>query len=248
MNEAKQRMYKSKSNIVINLNVLKKQLSKDDYNTLISITDNTKEKTFYIHVKKKLISKYNSLKNTTFHLHIPVETTASTVKEGIVNLSGEELDENKVKHLNLGPKFVPTENRKRPYMDFIQVTEICALDLERKGKFSVAESLSIYPFDKGTGFVVIKEEDAIQKIDKQIGKSKVIHYDPTPTLLNKFLKELAKLRKESKFDNKTYFKLYPSYAIPPRLYGVIKAREKLAYDDSSVNYRNRTIRNIKIFS
>ena len=54
MNEAKQRMYKSKSNIVINLNVLKKQLSKDDYNTLISITDNTKEKTFYIHVKKKI--------------------------------------------------------------------------------------------------------------------------------------------------------------------------------------------------
>ena len=142
-----------------------------------------------------------------------------------MNLSGEELDENKVKHLNLGPKLVPTENRKRQYMDFIQATEICALDLERKGKFSVAESLSIYPFDKGTGFVVIKEEDAIQKIEEQIGKSKVIHYDPTPTLLNKFLKELAKLRKESKFDNKTYFKLYPSYAIPPRLYGVIKAHK-----------------------
>ena len=64
---------------------------------------------------------------------------------------------------------------------------------------------SIYPFDKGTGFVVIKEEDAIQKMEEQIGKSKVIDHDPTITLLKKFQKELAKLRKENKFDNKTYF-------------------------------------------
>ena len=147
-------------------------------------------------------------------------------------------------------------------MDIIQTTEICALDLERKGKFSTAESLrqnlsriitkdlkkkhennlnfaerkaltemqhdkniSIYPFYKGTGFVVIKEEDAIQKIEEQIGKLKIIDYDPTPTLLNKFQKELTKLRKENKFDSKRYFKLYPSDAIPPRLYGVIQAHE-----------------------
>ena len=81
------------------------------------------------------------MKNTTDHLHIPIETTASTIKEGIVNLNGEELDENKIKLLNLGSKFVPTENRKRPYMYIIQATEICALDLEREGKFNVAESL-----------------------------------------------------------------------------------------------------------
>ena len=63
------------------------------------------------------------------------------IKEGIANLSREELDENKIKLLDLGPKFVPTENRKRPYMDIIQTTEICTLDLEREGKFSIAESL-----------------------------------------------------------------------------------------------------------
>ena len=64
------------------------------------------------------------------------------------------------------------------------------------------KNISVYPFDKGTGFVVIKEEDAIQKIEEQIGKSKAIDHDLTPTLLNKFQKELAKLRKENKFDNK----------------------------------------------
>ena len=38
-NEAKQKMYKSRSNIVTYLNVLKEQLSKDDYDTLITITE-----------------------------------------------------------------------------------------------------------------------------------------------------------------------------------------------------------------
>ena len=42
-NEAKQRMYKSRSNIVTYLNVLKEQLSKDDYDTLITITDTPKK-------------------------------------------------------------------------------------------------------------------------------------------------------------------------------------------------------------
>ena len=126
-------------------------------------------------------------------MNLSIKTTQSIVKEGIVSLTEEELDENKIKLSNLGPKFVPTENRKRPYMKIIQTTEICALDLEREGKFCVSESLrqnisrvitkdlkkehknnlsfaerktltkmkhdkniSIYPFDKGTEFIVIK--------------------------------------------------------------------------------------------
>ena len=39
----KQRMYKSRSNIVSYLNVFKEQLSSDVYNTLTTIIDNTKE-------------------------------------------------------------------------------------------------------------------------------------------------------------------------------------------------------------
>ena len=126
-------------------------------------------------------------------MNLSIKSTQSIVKEGIVSLTEEELDENKIKLSNLGPKFVPTENRKRPYMNIIQTTEICALDLEREGKFCVSESLrqnisrvitkdlkkehknnlsfaerktltkmkhdkniSIYPFDKGTEFIVIK--------------------------------------------------------------------------------------------
>ena len=42
----------------------------------------------------------------------------------------------------------------------------------------------------------MKEDDAIKRIKEQIEKSSIIDYDPTATLLNKFQKELAKLRKE----------------------------------------------------
>ena len=45
-NEAKHRMYKSRSNIVTYLNVLKGKLFKDDYDNLITITDKTKKKHF----------------------------------------------------------------------------------------------------------------------------------------------------------------------------------------------------------
>ena len=97
-NEAKQRMYKSRSNIVTYLNVLKEQLSKDDYDTLITITDNTKAKHF-MKRKEHLISKYNSLINTSDHsINLPIETTRAIVKEDIVNLNREELDENKFKN------------------------------------------------------------------------------------------------------------------------------------------------------
>ena len=83
---------------------------------------------------------------------------------------------------------------------------------ERKAltKMKHDKNRSIYPFNKGTEFVVIREKDAIQKIEEQIGKSKIMDHDSAPSLLNKFKKELAKLRKENKFGNKTYFKFYPS--------------------------------------
>ena len=96
-------------------------------------------------------------------------------------------------------------------------------------------NLKVYPFDKGSGFVIMKEEDAIKRIEKQMGKSIITDYDPTTTLLNKFQKELSESWKEGKFDNKTYYKVYPSDAIPPRLYGVTKAYKP------EKNYPMRTI-------
>ena len=80
-NEAKQRMYKSRSNIVTYLNILKEQLSKDGYDILITITDNTKEKHF-IKKKEHFISKCNRLISTSDHsMNLPIKKTRSIVKE-----------------------------------------------------------------------------------------------------------------------------------------------------------------------
>ena len=65
-------------------------------------------------------------------------------------------------------------------------------------------ALKLYPFDKGLGFVIMKEEEAIQRNEEHIGKSVTIEYYTTATLLNKFQKKVSKLRKAGKFDSKTY--------------------------------------------
>lgn len=263
-------MYQSKSNIVYLSDKLKEHLSEQDFKKLIEITDKTKDK-HYIKKKDHLVSKYNNLTGNS-NSENNTEKVNKIIKNCVINLTEQNLDKYKMKVLNLGPKFVPSYNKNRPYMDIIETTEICALDLEKEGNFQKAESLrqniskiiskdvnkkhknnlnlkerkaitemkndehiKVYPFDKGSGFVIIEEKEAIKKIEEQIGKSKIIDYDPTTTLLNKFQKTLASLRKEGKFDNKTYYQIYPSDAIPPRLYGVIKAHKP------EKNYPMRTI-------
>ena len=47
----------------------------------------------------------------------------------------------------------------------------------------------------------------------------------TSALTNKIQKQLATLRKQQKFETRTYFQLYPSDPIPPPLYGAMKANK-----------------------
>ena len=94
---------------------------------------------------------------------------------------------------------------------------------------------TIDPFDKGSGFVVISEKNAMQKIEEQLGKAKIEENDPTLKFTNKIQKILCRLRKEKKFADRQYFQLYLSDPIPPRLYGIIKAHK------SEKNYPMRNI-------
>ena len=82
-----------------------------------------------------------------------------------------------------------------------------------------------HSYDKGTGYVILNNKDAIGKIEEEIGESVVSDTDPTSALTSKFQKHLATLCKQQKFETRTYFKFYPSDLIPPRLYGVIKAHK-----------------------
>ena len=87
------------------------------------------------------------------------------------------------------------------------------------------ELIKVYPFHKGIGFAVLSGIDSISKIEKQLGKSKIIDCDPTNLLTGKFQSHLQKLKKEGKFDKKTYSLIYSSECIPPRLYGILKAHK-----------------------
>ncbi|XP_065645775.1 uncharacterized protein LOC136076229 [Hydra vulgaris] len=86
-----------------------------------------------------------------------------------------------------------------------------------------SNTISIYPFDKGSGFVRINKTDALKKDEEQLGKSKIINYDPTQKLLRKVQNTLRNLK--TKFTKNEYRSIYPSDATPPRLYGVIKAHK-----------------------
>ncbi|XP_065642690.1 uncharacterized protein LOC136074312 [Hydra vulgaris] len=141
------------------------------------------------------------------------------IKPAILNLTNVTLDKSTTELLNLGPNFVPLQ-KKIPYMDIITNIETCALQLEKLKK-----PTQIYPFDKGTGFALLNQNDASLKLEEQIKNSKIIDYDPTPTLTTKFRRQLCKLRKEGKLDTNTYFKMYPSDCNPPRIYGMIKAHK-----------------------
>ena len=87
------------------------------------------------------------------------------------------------------------------------------------------QQMKVYPFDKGIGFVLVNDIDDISKIEEQLGKSKIIDCEPTSLLTGKFQRLLRKLKKEDKFDKKTYSLVYPSDCIPPRLYGTLKAHK-----------------------
>ena len=81
----------------------------------------------------------------------------------------------------------------------------------------------MHEFDKGCGFAIVTNDTAKEKIEEQLGKATKAKIDPTSRLTNTIQKKLCNIRKENKLRNKTYFELYPSDLIPPRLYGTIKA-------------------------
>ena len=142
-------------------------------------------------------------------------------KEDVVNPRGEELDGSKIKlfeictyrkqkkiiyghYLNYKNLYIRLRTRRKIQCCRITTTAYKHKNnkIKHNNNLSFGErkviiemkhyrNISIYPFNKGTGFVVIKEEDVIQKIEEQIRKSKIIEHDPPPSFLNKFEQELT---------------------------------------------------------
>ena len=59
----------------------------------------------------------------------------------------------------------------------------------------------------------------------QIGQTKILNRDPTPTFTQNVRKVLCEMNKKNRFTKKEYEKVYPSDPLPPRMYGSIKAHK-----------------------
>ena len=59
----------------------------------------------------------------------------------------------------------------------------------------------------------------VEKIEEHLKDAKEVNKDPTNTLMRKFQREISSLLKDEKIDKPMFYKMYPSDAIPPRLYG-----------------------------
>ena len=62
--------------------------------------------------------------------------------------------------------------------------------------------------------------------------------------MNKIPKKLCKLRKEKNITKKTYFEVYPSDSIPPRLYDT-NQKKTLAHVSHCIYHRYTALWNIK---
>ena len=71
----------------------------------------------------------------------------------------------------------------------------------------------------------IKHEDALQKIEEQIGHTKIIDADPTNGYKTSIQNGLRNIYNAGRMDKRLYRQLYPSDAIAPRMYGMIKAHK-----------------------
>ena len=87
------------------------------------------------------------------------------------------------------------------------------------------KNISIYPFDKGSGFVRINNDKAISKIQEQLGDTILLDTDPTPSFATEVRTTLCDLNRKKRFTKNEYNRLYPSDPIPPRMYGTIKAHK-----------------------
>ena len=70
--------------------------------------------------------------------------------------------------------------------------------------FKKNKQIAVTPFDKGQGFVVIEREKLVEKAEKEFQNVKMDTPDTTEALERKLQNKLRDLKKEGKFDQKTY--------------------------------------------
>ena len=100
-------------------------------------TNNRSKEKEYVKKRKHLIKKYENL--TKWNKIQEIAGNQSLLKPAILNLTKQEVNQHQLEP-NLGPKFVPS-NKKPPFMDIVNTSEICALSFEKENQIENAEVL-----------------------------------------------------------------------------------------------------------
>ena len=136
-NDAKQRLRNYNIEVKDLSQELRSLLSDAYFETIERITNISKEKE-YVKKRNHLLEKYQNL--TKGNKIQKIRRKKSLLKPDALNLTNQEIPQNHLELLNLGPKFVPS-NTKLPFMDTVNATEICVLTLEKENLIENAESL-----------------------------------------------------------------------------------------------------------
>ena len=127
-NDTKGRYFKYVKEVCRLKEAIKDKLSEEHYNTIINVTESSREKKF-IKTKDKLKNKFELLYASKYKTTSnKVAKEEHLVKNCVLNLADSEIPQNHLDLLNLGPNFAVTP-RNIPYMDIITTTEIEALKL-----------------------------------------------------------------------------------------------------------------------
>ena len=87
-----------------------------------------------------MYTKFHNLKDLTVNSINNTTPGKKEIREGFKSYwEGNRQKQNM--NLNLGPKFFAPYSRQGPYMDILQTTEICAVELDNDRYFEKAERL-----------------------------------------------------------------------------------------------------------
>ena len=83
--------------------------------------------------------------------------------------------------------------------------------------------------DKGIALVIIEKKDYIKKAKQLLQDTntyKTIQADPTSKLKNGLITKLKKIKLDTRLDDTTYRRMYPTGAVIPKFYGLPKVHKE----------------------
>ena len=252
-NEAKYRYFSQVNNVNETKAELASIVNENDMVIIHQVTEKAREAMFK-RSKERLVKKFKVLKERHVKMKKDSVTKAPLLNlagseipkhhEELLNLGPNFVpSETRIPYMDIitttessclkleyGKKIAEAQTLRKEVLSILKMSKQIKDNLTRQQRIAIKElknndEVSIYPFDKGSGLVCIKNEDAITKIREQLGNTKMLTTDPTKTFATNIQKLLSHLRKKGRFTDKEYEHLYPSDPVPPRMYGTVKAHK-----------------------